>query len=392
MTRSNSGPTCALARFERVAVDREREVGDAVEGGHRDATLVSCASDDRRAALLRADRGTGAGGDAAGGGRVRAPARLRRRLRQAARAAARDLAGVDRRARSASCRTGLRRRGSPPLRCSAAAGALAWWRWRPPLRERLHRRCLLWSEGLALVAFAGMALLVAYSPDVWQTEKPMDMAFINAAGDADSFPPEDPWMAGEDLNYYYLGHLMAAGSIRLSAVAPTSATTSPSRRSSRSRWSRRSGSSVALAGRRRRRACGASGCARGGHDRRRARAGRARRAAAHLRLVRRLARDRGHDQRVPRASRSRSPTCTAHVMAIPFSLLALAFGLQVALAGPAAGAARAGRARAGVRRDRDRDAVRDQRLVVPGHRRAVRCSARWCGCGARPACASACGR
>ena len=101
-----------------------------------------------------------------------------------------------------------------------AAGALALWRWRPPLREPETRRLLLWSEALALVAFAGMALLVAYSPDVWQTEKPMDMAFVNAAGNADSFPPQDPWMAGEDLNYYYLGHLMAAGLVKLSGVAP----------------------------------------------------------------------------------------------------------------------------------------------------------------------------
>ena len=77
-----------------------------------------------------------------------------------------------------------------------------------------------WSEGLALAAFAGMALLVAYSPDVWQTEKPMDMAFLNASADARHFPPEDPWMAGEDLNYYYLGHLMAAGLVRLCGVAP----------------------------------------------------------------------------------------------------------------------------------------------------------------------------
>ena len=84
----------------------------------------------------------------------------------------------------------------------------------------MPRGALLWSEGLALGAFALMALLVAYSPDVWQTEKPMDMAFINAAGDARHFPPEDPWMAGEDLNYYYFGHLMAAGLVRLSAVAP----------------------------------------------------------------------------------------------------------------------------------------------------------------------------
>src|SRR4051812_49488994 len=98
----------------------------------------------------------------------------------------------------------------------AGAGAVVLWRVRPAL----PRRAVLWSEGLALGAFALMALLVAYSPDVWQTEKPMDMAFINAAGNATHFPPEDPWMAGEDLNYYYLGHLMVSGLIRLSAVAP----------------------------------------------------------------------------------------------------------------------------------------------------------------------------
>src|SRR3954462_5824842 len=101
----------------------------------------------------------------------------------------------------------------------AVAGALAWRRWRPELWTGPPRRWALWSEGTAPVAFAVMALLVASSPDVWQTEKPMDMAFVNAAGDARTFPPEDPWMAGQDLDYYYLGHLMAAGLVRLSGVA-----------------------------------------------------------------------------------------------------------------------------------------------------------------------------
>ena len=68
--------------------------------------------------------------------------------------------------------------------------------------------------------FFGVALLVAYSPDVWGTEKPMDMAFINAANASSSFPPHDPWMAGEDLNYYYLGHLVLAMVIRVAGVAP----------------------------------------------------------------------------------------------------------------------------------------------------------------------------
>jgi YYY domain-containing protein len=83
-------------------------------------------------------------------------------------------------------------------------------------------RVPLWlgSEVVFAVAFAAMALLVAYSPDVWGTEKPMDMAFVNAANASDSFPPHDPWMSGEDLNYYYLGHLAMAIVIKVVGTAP----------------------------------------------------------------------------------------------------------------------------------------------------------------------------
>jgi YYY domain-containing protein len=65
-----------------------------------------------------------------------------------------------------------------------------------------------------------MALLVAYSPDVWGTEKPMDMAFVNAINASGSFPPHDPWMSGQPLNYYYLGHLAMAMPAKLLGTAP----------------------------------------------------------------------------------------------------------------------------------------------------------------------------
>ena len=65
-----------------------------------------------------------------------------------------------------------------------------------PPDDPVRRRMWIASELVFLVAFAVMALLVAYSPDVWGTEKPMDMAFVNAANASDSFPPHDPWMAG----------------------------------------------------------------------------------------------------------------------------------------------------------------------------------------------------
>lgn len=83
------------------------------------------------------------------------------------------------------------------------------------------RSLLVASEAVFVVAFAAGALLVSFAPDVWGTEKPMDMAIVNAVNRSDSFPPHDPWMAGEDLNYYYLGHLVAAFAIRLTGVEPT---------------------------------------------------------------------------------------------------------------------------------------------------------------------------
>ena len=36
----------------------------------------------------------------------------------------------------------------------------------------------------------------------------MDMAFINAINQSGTFPPHDPWMSGESLNYYYFGHVV----------------------------------------------------------------------------------------------------------------------------------------------------------------------------------------
>ena len=89
-----------------------------------------------------------------------------------------------------------------------------------PAEDPERIRLWLGSEVVFVVAFAAMALLVAYSPDVWGTEKPMDMAFVNAANASTSFPPHDPWMAGEQLNYYYLGHLAMAIVIKVVGTAP----------------------------------------------------------------------------------------------------------------------------------------------------------------------------
>jgi uncharacterized membrane protein len=48
------------------------------------------------------------------------------------------------------------------------------------------------------------------------------MAFVNAVNRSESFPPHDPWMSGESLNYYYFGHYVVALLIRGTGVDPAS--------------------------------------------------------------------------------------------------------------------------------------------------------------------------
>jgi YYY domain-containing protein len=85
-----------------------------------------------------------------------------------------------------------------------------------PLRWRLW----LGSEVVFAVAFVLGVLLASLAPDVWNTEKPMDMSFITAINASTHFPPHDPWLSGSTINYYYLGHVMLAWPIRLLAIRP----------------------------------------------------------------------------------------------------------------------------------------------------------------------------
>jgi YYY domain-containing protein len=88
--------------------------------------------------------------------------------------------------------------------------------------EDPHRRGLLiGSEVVFAVAFAVMALVVSFAPDVWNTEKPMDMGFMTAIAASGHFPPHDPWMSGETLNYYYLGHLLLAMPAHVLGLEPS---------------------------------------------------------------------------------------------------------------------------------------------------------------------------
>lgn len=83
---------------------------------------------------------------------------------------------------------------------------------------QVQRRTLWTSEALFLFSFAFLALLRAANPDLVGTEKPMELAFINAILRAPSFPPPDPWLSGYAISYYYFGYLLTALLARLSGI------------------------------------------------------------------------------------------------------------------------------------------------------------------------------
>ena len=169
----------------------------------------------------------------------------------------------------------------------------------------------------------------------------MDMAFLNASNRADTFPPQDPWLAGVDLNYYYLGHLAMAIARQAGGARAGRGLQRRGRGAVRAHRVRR------LHGRR----------ARSGPPR----AARAERSAPGSRAValvvvggnlegaRLLIADGGPLREYDWFAASRVVDDTinefpwfsfllgdlhAHVLALPFTLLALAFALQVVLAGP----------------------------------------------------------
>ena len=57
-----------------------------------------------------------------------------------------------------------------------------------------------------------------FDPSINSTEKPMDFAFLNASILARYFPPEDPWLRGHDLPYYYFGYLMMGNLTELTFI------------------------------------------------------------------------------------------------------------------------------------------------------------------------------
>jgi YYY domain-containing protein len=73
-----------------------------------------------------------------------------------------------------------------------------------------NRRLILVTEVLFLAAFGLMTFFRAANPEITGTEKPMELMFINGIMNSPAFPPRDLWLSGYSISYYYFGYVMAA--------------------------------------------------------------------------------------------------------------------------------------------------------------------------------------
>ncbi|MGQ9889562.1 MAG: DUF2298 domain-containing protein, partial [Aggregatilineales bacterium] len=95
-------------------------------------------------------------------------------------------------------------RGGPPFDWRA------WW--------RANRHAVVVGELIFASLLLGWALYRAHQNSVVGTEKPMELMFISSIMRSPAFPPNDGWLAGYAISYYYFGYVMAAALSMLSGI------------------------------------------------------------------------------------------------------------------------------------------------------------------------------
>ena len=74
-------------------------------------------------------------------------------------------------------------------------------------------------ELIFLSMFTFWCYLRGCKPEAYGTEKFMDFGFMKIMERSDYMPPQDLWLAGEDLNYYYVGQFIGTFMSKLSGIS-----------------------------------------------------------------------------------------------------------------------------------------------------------------------------
>lgn len=109
---------------------------------------------------------------------------------------------------------------------------VAAYRQRAALADLLSREraTLIVTEAVFLLSFLLFAGFRSLAPDIHltttitvTTEQPMDLAFLASTMRSLTYPPQDPWLSGNPISYYYFGYLALGWLGRLALTPPPTA-------------------------------------------------------------------------------------------------------------------------------------------------------------------------
>lgn len=83
---------------------------------------------------------------------------------------------------------------------------------------RGNKLLIFTTELLFLLVFAFLAFVRSANPELASTEKPMELMFINSILRSETFPPQDAWLSGYAISYYYFGYVLTAMLARIASI------------------------------------------------------------------------------------------------------------------------------------------------------------------------------
>jgi YYY domain-containing protein len=97
--------------------------------------------------------------------------------------------------------------------------------WAFAIRKQAVDRDALFHVAFAelgyLIAFAGYVWFRGYDPTIQWQEKLSDLMMLSSSMQAESMPPNDAWLAGETINYYYMGYVPWAAVGKIVGTIPS---------------------------------------------------------------------------------------------------------------------------------------------------------------------------